>query len=205
MQSKAATVDQYLQELPSDRRDAISAIRQVFLKNLNKGFEERMSYGMIGYCVPHSIYPQGYHCDPEQPLPFAGIASQKNAMSVYLFCLYADSTEEAAFRKAWMATGKKLDMGKSCIRFKRLEDCALEVIADALKRITVESHIKQYEKSVPGAAGRGGAAADATPRPKKANKAKPSAKTTKTISRVKKTTAKATSTKAGVKKKAARR
>lgn len=158
MQSKAATVDQYLKELPSDRRDAISAIRQVFLKNLGKGFEERMSYGMIGYCVPHSIYPAGYHCDPKQPLPFAGIASQKNAMSVYLFCIYADADEGMRFRKAWVATGRKLDMGKSCIRFKKLEDCALDVIADTLKRVTVDSHIKQYEKSVPGAAGRSAAA-----------------------------------------------
>ena len=96
MQSKALTVDQYVKELPADRRAVISAVRQVFLKNLNKGFEERMSYGMIGYCVPHSIYPAGYHCDPKQPLPFAGIAAQKNAYSVYLFCIYADADEGIA-------------------------------------------------------------------------------------------------------------
>lgn len=156
MQSKALTVDQYVKELPADRRAVISAVRQVFLKHLNKGFEERMSYGMIGYCVPHSIYPAGYHCDPNQPLPFAGIAAQKNAYSVYLFCIYADADEGMKFRKAWAATGKKLDMGKSCIRFKKLEDCALDVIADTLKRVTVDSHIAQYEKAVPGAAGRPG-------------------------------------------------
>ncbi len=156
MQSKALTVDQYVKELPADRRAVISAVRQVFLKNLNKGFEERMSYGMIGYCVPHSIYPAGYHCDPNQPLPFAGIAAQKNAYSVYLFCIYADADEGMKFRKAWAATGKKLDMGKSCIRFKKLEDCALDVIAATLQRVTVDSHIAQYEKAVPGAAGRSG-------------------------------------------------
>jgi hypothetical protein len=172
MQSKAATVDQYIKELPSDRREAISAIRQVFLKNLNKGFEERMSYGMIGYCVPHSIYPAGYHCDPKQPLPFVAIASQKNAISVYLFCIYADSAEEDRFRKAWAATGKKLDMGKSCVRFKKLEDCALDVLADTLKRITVQTHIAQYEKSIPAVAGRSATTSASTPKPSVKNTSK---------------------------------
>lgn len=178
MQSKAATVDQYIAELPADRREVVSAIRRVFLTNLDKGFEERMSYGMIGYCVPHSIYPAGYHCDPRQPLPFAGVAAQKNAYSVYLFCIYADADEGMRFRKAWSATGKKLDMGKSCIRFNKLEDCALDVIAETLKRVTVESHIKQYEKSVPGAAGRSAAAIESKPARSKTSTSRPAKKPT---------------------------
>jgi hypothetical protein len=187
MQSKATTVDQYIKELPADRRETISAIRQVFLKNLNKGFEERMSYGMIGYCVPHSIYPAGYHCDPKQPLPFAAIASQKNAISVYLFCIYADSTEEDRFRKAWAATGRKLDMGKSCVRFKKLEDCALDVFADTLKRITVQTHIQQYEQSLAGTTGR-----QSSPKTKtRTTSAKPQVKKKPPTKKLVKTTSKA--------------
>ncbi|MBU6414084.1 MAG: DUF1801 domain-containing protein [Planctomycetes bacterium] len=190
MQSKAATVDQYIAELPADRREVVSAIRRVFLKNLEKGFEERMSYGMIGYCVPHSIYPAGYHCDPRQPLPFAGVAAQKNAYSVYLFCIYADADEGMRFRKAWAATGKKLDMGKSCIRFKRLEDCALDVIAETLKRVTVESHIRQYEKSVPGAAGLSATAIESKPARSKTSTSRPDKKATAKRNAAKKATAK---------------
>lgn len=197
MQSKASTVDQYLKELPAERREIVSAVQQVFLKNLGKGFEERMSYGMIGYCVPHSVYPAGYHCDPKQPLPFGGIAAQKNAYSVYLFCIYADADEGMRFRKAWAATGKKLDMGKSCIRFKRLEDCALDVIAETLRRVTVDSHIRQYEKSVPGAAGRSAAAE--TP---SQTATKPAARSRSTMSA---TSAKPTATKPVAKKSAVKK
>ncbi len=103
MQSKAKTVDQYLAELPDDRREALQAIRAVVLKNLPKGYEEGMQYGMIGYFVPHSVYPAGYHCDPRQPLPFAGLASQKNHISIYLMCIYGDQQHSAWFREAWAA------------------------------------------------------------------------------------------------------
>ena len=144
MQSRAATVAQYLKELPADRREAIEAVRQVILTNLNKGYEERMSYGMIGYAVPHSIYPAGYHCDPEQPLPFAGLASQKNYMSVYLCTCYG-TDDEAWFRAAWAKTGKKLDMGKTCIRFKKLDDLALDVIGESIRRMPVKRFIDYYE------------------------------------------------------------
>ena len=88
MQSKAATVEQYLAELPADRRHAISAVRELIRKNIDKGFQEGMQYGMIGYTVPHNLYPAGYHCDPKQPLPFVCLASQKNYMSLYLMCVY---------------------------------------------------------------------------------------------------------------------
>ncbi len=145
MQSKAATVDEYIKSLPEDRRVAIEAIRAVFKKNLDKGFEEGMSYGMMGYYVPHSIYPNGYHCDPKQPLPFGGIASQKNAISVYLMCIYGNSEHADWFVNAWKKTGKKLDMGKSCIRAKTLDGFALDVIGEAIKRVTVKKYIEHYE------------------------------------------------------------
>ena len=145
MQSKARTVEEYLAELPPDRRTAISAVRQVILKNLDKSYEEGMSYGAIGYCVPHRLYPAGYHCKPELPLPFAGLASQKNYMSIYLMCQYGDEGEESWFRAAWKKTGKKLDMGKSCIRFKRLEDVALEVVGEAIRRMPAKKYLARYE------------------------------------------------------------
>ena len=146
MQSKATTVEAYLKELPADRRSAIEAVRKVILKNLDKDYEEGMQYGMIGYHVPHKLYPAGYHCDPKQPLPFACLASQKNYMSVYLMTEYLDGDDW--FRKAWAKTGKKLDMGKSCIRFKRAEDLALEVIGEAIKRMPLQKYIQVYESVI---------------------------------------------------------
>jgi hypothetical protein len=148
MQSKAKTVKEYLNELPPDRKAAISAVREVILKNLPKGFEEVMQYGMIGYSVPHSIYPPGYHCDPKQPLPFVALASQKNHMAVYMY-IYMDKETENWFVKSYRATGKKLDIGKSCIRFKKLEDLALEVIGQAVGRKSVKEYIALYEKNKP--------------------------------------------------------
>ena len=147
MQSKATTVEQYLKELPEDRRAALSAIRSMILKNLDKDFEEGIQYGMIGYYVPHRIFPDGYHCDPKQPLPFVSMASQKNHMAVYLMCIYMDKSEEK-FRKAWLKTGKKLDMGKSCIRFKKLEDVALDVIADVIRSITAKVFVARYQEEL---------------------------------------------------------
>ena len=147
MQSKATTVEQYLKELPEDRRAALSAIRSMILKNLDKDFEEGIQYGMIGYYVPHRIFPDGYHCDPKQPLPFVSVASQKNHMAVYLMCIYMDKSEEQ-FRKAWQRTGKKLDMGKSCIRFKKLEDVALDVIADVIRNITAKGFVARYQEEL---------------------------------------------------------
>jgi hypothetical protein len=145
VQSKATTVQKYLGELPADRRTAIEAVRSIILKNLDPVFEEGMQYGMIGYYVPHKIYPPGYHCDPNQPLPFAGLASQKNYMSVYLGCVYGHEENEQWFRKAWAKAGKKLDMGKSCIRFKKLDDLALDVIGESIRRISAREFIRHYE------------------------------------------------------------
>lgn len=144
MQSKATTVQQYLAELPADRRFAIGSVRAVILQNLDPLFEEGMQYGMIGYYVPHRVYPAGYHCDPRQPLPFICLASQKNYMSLYLGCVYG-SAREQPFREAWAKTGKKLDLGKSCLRFKRLDDLALDVIGEAIRRTPARAFIEYYE------------------------------------------------------------
>ena len=146
MQSKAATVAEYLQSLPSDRRDALQAVREVFAKHLDRDIEEGMTYGMIGYYVPHRVFAPGYHCDPKMPLPYAGLASQKNYLSLYLMGLYADGEDALSvwFRKAWAKTGKKLDMGKCCIRFKKVEDLALDVIAEALRRMPAKRYVEYY-------------------------------------------------------------
>jgi hypothetical protein len=146
MQSSAKTVGEYLRSLPDDRRKAISAVREVILANLPKGYEECMSYGMIGYVVPHSIYPAGYHCDPKLPQPFAGLASQKNHMALYVMTIYGDKATEQWFRKAWQAAGKKLDMGKCCVRFKKLEAVSLEVIGQLIARVPVKTYIARIEK-----------------------------------------------------------
>jgi hypothetical protein len=141
MQSQATTVEQYLAELPEDRRRAIAAVREVLLKNLDKDYEEGMQYGMIGYYVPHDVYPPGYHCDPRQPLFFAGLASQKNYMSLYLMCIYGESDHARWFRQAWKKTGKKLDMGKACVRFKMLEDLPLDLIGEAVRRVPARKYV----------------------------------------------------------------
>ena len=148
MQSKAKTVDAYLDGLPDDRREAISAIRKVILKYLPRGYEEGMQWGMPSYFVPHSAYPAGYHCQPDQPLPFVGLASQKNHMAFYGFGLYIDEEQARWFADEWKKAGKKLDMGKSCVRFKKLDDVALDVIGRAIKRLPVKQYIAQYESQL---------------------------------------------------------
>lgn len=153
MQSNAASVEEYIASLPEDRRAAIEEVRKVILANLDHEYAEGMSYGMIGYYVPHSVYPKGYHCDPTKPLPFAGLASQKNHMSLYLMCVYMSPEREAALRAAWAKTGKKLDMGKSCIRFKKAEDLALEVIADTIRAVPARTYIEHMEAALARRAG----------------------------------------------------
>jgi hypothetical protein len=155
MQSKATTVSDYLASLPPDRRTAIEAVRKVILANLDNGYEEGMQYGMIGYYVPHRLYPAGYHTDPKQGLPFAGLASQKNYMSVYLMGLYCGCVEGVSdnrlmqwFREAWAKSGKKLDMGKACIRFKKIDDLALDVLGEAIRRLPAKKYTEVYEKTL---------------------------------------------------------
>jgi hypothetical protein len=148
MQSKAATVTEYMKELPADRRAALEKVRGVIRKHLPKGFKEQMGYGMMGYVVPHRLYPPGYHCDPKQPLPFAGLASQRNYMSFYLMTLYMNPEMEGWLRDQFRERGMKLDMGKCCIRFKKLEDQPLEVIGEAVGRMTVAEYIQRYENGL---------------------------------------------------------
>jgi hypothetical protein len=144
VRSDARHVDQYLAELPPDRRDAIGAVRATILDHLPAGFEEGMQFGMIGYYVPLGRYPDTYN---GQPLGIAALASQKRHMALYLMGIYADDDEAAWFKERWTAAGKKLDMGKSCVRFKRLEDVPLDVVGDAIARVSVDDFIAAYERS----------------------------------------------------------
>ena len=148
MAKKPSSVAEYLEGLPEDRRKALTAIRRVIKKNLPKGYKEGIQYNMIGYFVPHSLYPDGYHCDPSQPLPYVSVASQKSHMAVYMSCVYSDEDHKNWFVKAWKAAGKKLDMGKSCVRFKKLEDVPLEVLGESIARVPVERFIEQYESVI---------------------------------------------------------
>jgi len=148
MPNKPTTVAEYLSGLTEDRRKAIEAVRRVILKNLDKDYEEGIQYGMIGYYVPHRVYPAGYHCDPKQPLPFAALGSHKNYMSLYLCCVYGDTDHSKRFREAWARTGKKLDMGKSCVRFKKVEDLALDVIAEAIKAVPAKKYAAYCEAAL---------------------------------------------------------
>ncbi len=148
MISRASSVTENLASLPADRRAALQAVRRVIRKNLGKGYQEGMQYGMIGYFVPHRIYPAGYHCDPKQPLPFAGLASQKNHMSIYLMCIYGNQDHAAWFKGEWVRSGKKPDMGKSCIRFKKLDDLPLALIGKAIARVPVKSFVQSYEAAI---------------------------------------------------------
>ena len=151
MQSSAATVQDYLDGLPPERRVIVETVREVILANLDTDYSEDMQYGMIGYAVPHSVFPAGYHCDPSQPLPFAGIASQKNYVSIYLMGMAwsPDSEDMQWLRAAWPASGKKkLDMGKSCIRFKKLDDIALDVIGEAIRRVPAQEFIARYLRTL---------------------------------------------------------
>jgi uncharacterized protein YdhG (YjbR/CyaY superfamily) len=142
------TVDNYIEGLPEDRKDAMQQLRKAFLKNLPKGFEECMSYGMIGYVVPQNIYPAGYHCDPKLPLPFLNLASQKGHIAVYHMGIYADPALLNWFEEEYSKYAKgKLDMGKSCIRFKKPEQIPFELFAELAKKMTVQDWISLYEKN----------------------------------------------------------
>ena len=144
MQSPAKTVAEYVAGLPPERRAVIAEMRAFLRERLDPLIEEGMLYGMIGYYIPHRVYPPGYHCDPRLPLPYICLAAQKNYFSLYLSCAYGPE-REAAFRAAWAKTGKRLDMGKACVRFKCVEDLALDVLADTIRRTTVQKFIEHYE------------------------------------------------------------
>lgn len=148
MTSAAATVDEYMAQLPEERKAPMEKLRKIIKKNLPKGFKEEMGYGMMGYVVPHTIYPSGYHCNPKLPLPFMGMASQKNNISVYHMGLYADGDLMQWFQEAHAkASPKKLDMGKSCIRYKKAEDIPFELIGELCTKLTPQQWIALYEKA----------------------------------------------------------
>ncbi len=149
MQSKATTVEEYLKEVPADRQEPMAKLRKIILKNLPTGFKEGMGYGNMGYFVPHSIYPAGYHCNPKDPLPFAGIASQKNSINFYHMGIYADPKLFKWFTGEYAKTGLgKLDMGKSCMRFKKPANIPYKLIGELCSKITVEKWIEVYEKNM---------------------------------------------------------
>ena len=148
MQSKAITVDEYIKDLPEDRKEVIEKIRKVILDNLPKGFEETISYGMLGYVVPHSIYPKGYHCNTNLPLPFINLASQKNFIAFYHMGIYAEPVLLDWFVSEFPKHSKsKLDMGKSCIRFKKMNDIPYELIGQLASKMTTEDWINKYESA----------------------------------------------------------
>lgn len=147
MQSSANTVAAYMAEIPEERKMALDKLRAVIKKNLPKGFEEQMSYGMPGFVVPLSIYPAGYHCKAGEPLPFLSIASQKNFIAVYHMGIYADPKLYKWFTEAHAkASSKKLDMGKSCIRYKKPEDIPFELIGELAGKMTPTDWIAMYER-----------------------------------------------------------
>lgn len=148
MQSNATTPEEYINSLPEDRKAIITKLRKVILKHLPKGFEEQMSYGMLGYVVPHKLYPKGYHVNPKLPLPFINLASQKNHIAFYHSGLYAGLHLDW-FLKEWPKhTTRKLDMGRSCIRFKKPEDVTIDLLGELCTRITTEEWIASYEKVI---------------------------------------------------------
>ena len=149
MQYEAETPEEYIAGLPEDRKLAISTLRKVINDKLPKGFKETMGYGHMGWVVPHETYPAGYHCDPKQPLPFMGIASQKNHIAVYAMCLYGNVDQLEWFRAEWPKhSKKKLNMGKSCIRFTKLEDIPLDLIGELASKVTPKQWIDIYEKAM---------------------------------------------------------
>lgn len=140
------TVDSYIEALDDERKKAIHQLRMAIQKNLPQGFEECIQYKMISFVVPKTIYPDGYHCDPKLPLPFISLASQKGFIALYHMGMYSDPNLLAWFEKSWpTATAGKLDMGKSCIRFKKMEKIPYDLIAELMTKMTVDEWIERYE------------------------------------------------------------
>lgn len=148
MQYEAATIKEYIDQLPKERQSVLKKLRTVIKKNIPKGFKESIQYKMPAYNVPHKLYPDGYHCKPSEPLPFVNIASQKNFVALYHMGIYADPKLMKWFVTEYPKhSTTKLDMGKSCIRFKKMEDIPYELIGELMTKMTVEEWIKLYEKN----------------------------------------------------------
>jgi hypothetical protein len=149
MQSNALSPQEYIDSLPSERKVAMQNLRKAILDNIPEGFKEGIAYGMLGYAVPHSLYPDGYHCDPKLPLPFISIASQKNFIALYHMGIYASPDLLEWFVSEYPKYSKsKLDMGKSCIRFKKMADIPFDLISELAGKMTPQSWIALYEKSL---------------------------------------------------------
>jgi hypothetical protein len=144
VKSKATTVQEYLDELPADRRAVVAAVRDVILRHLPNGYSEAINWGMINYEVPRERYPNTYN---GQPLCYAGLAAQKNHYALYLMCVYGNAKQEGRLRREFEKAGKKLDMGKSCVRFRKLEDLVLDAIGKVIAATTPEQYIAYYEAS----------------------------------------------------------
>jgi hypothetical protein len=148
---KVNTPEEYIAQIPEERKAVFQQLREVISTNLPSGFEEVISYGMLGYVVPHSIYPSGYHCDSKLPLPFLTIASQKNFIAIYHMGIYADEKLLNWFVEEYPKhSNQKLDMGKSCIRFKKMEHIPMNLLADLMKKMTVDQWINLYESKFKG-------------------------------------------------------
>lgn len=146
MKANGTTVEEILKNLPAERAEAINKLHDVIVKNLPEGFEAAISYGGLGYVVPHTIYPSGYHCKPSEPLPFAGIASQKNSINFYHMGIYSDPELLEWFVSEYPKHSRqKLDMGKSCVRFKKPDDIPYNLIGELMQKITVKDWINTYE------------------------------------------------------------
>ena len=148
MQSKAETVADYLTTLPDERAEIMAALRSEIKKNLPKGFEETMQYGMISYVVPHKLYPAGYHCNPKEALPFMSLASQKNHIAIYHMAVYQGALHDWFVKEFKKHSSKKLDMGKSCIRFKKADDVPVKLFGELAKKVKPKEWIEMYEKSL---------------------------------------------------------
>jgi uncharacterized protein YdhG (YjbR/CyaY superfamily) len=149
MKSKATTPNEYISELPEDRKVVVKRLRKIILDNLPKGFEESMNYGMLGYVVPHSVYPSGYHCNPKMPLPFMNLASQKNHIGFYHMGIYSDPKLLEWFTTEFPKyVPGKLDMGKSCIRFKYDEKIPFDLIGELVSKVSTDEWIQLYEREI---------------------------------------------------------
>lgn len=149
MKYEAASPEEYISQLPDERKDSIVKLRKTVKDNLPAGFHEVMAYGMIGYVIPHSIYPSGYHVDPKLPVPFISIASQKNYIAVYHMGLYIFPEISTWFKDEYPKHVKtKLDMAKSCIRFKKIDEIPYELIAELCRKISMEDYLKKYEDNI---------------------------------------------------------
>ena len=145
MVKKSKEVEAYLAALTDERREALNEIIAVVAENIDQRFEFGMQYGMPAWYLPHSEYPEGYHCDPKQPLPFASVASQKKHIGLYLFCVYCDEELRDRFVSEWKESGKRLDMGKSCVRVKDLDSIPLDVLGRVFKRVSAKKFVAAYE------------------------------------------------------------